>query len=159
MLDILRKMETKVDYFKEEPAAKRNSTRPKKALTLQSKLKLYRVCDEGDDEFVEDPTPQMTVANFLKRIEKNPIMLDNAFPLIMRTLISDKQLKYAKYFLRDTKNTGMERKEVMQVLSYIWQVNYYIQADNNLDLLIRDGQLKNLNRGGWVVKYQTMTLE
>ena len=60
---------------------------------------------------------------------------------------------------RDTVNRGMSRKEVIQVISDIWQAKSFVQAENHLDYLIRVKCLTHLKRIGRVVKAQAMNTE
>ena len=48
-------------------------------------------------------------------------------------------------------NTGMGRKEIIQVISDVGQADYYIKSENHVDYLIQEGRLPNLKRGGWVI--------
>ena len=76
------------------------------------------VCYEGGLELCEDPINQMTVANFLKIIEGDPITYDNALPLRNQALLSQIQVKYVEDIIltRYTENFGMSRTEVIQVI-------------------------------------------
>ena len=67
------------------------------------------VCDEEGLELGEDTIPQMTVANFLKRIGSKPITYKNSFPMIKRMLLSKSQVKYVEDIIvtRYTANLGM----------------------------------------------------
>ena len=56
-------------------------------------------------------------------------------------------------------NLGFSRKEVINVISYITQANYFVQADSHSDYLIWEEQLPNLNSRGQVTKAQAMTTE
>ena len=81
----------------------------------------------------------MAVFNCLKSIGSKPITNNNAFPLIKRPLLSQIQEKNVQDIIvtRDTKNVGMLRNDVIQVISDIGQANYYFQEDNHLYFLIR----------------------
>ena len=60
---------------------------------------------------------------------------------------------------RDTENLGMSRKEVIQVISKLGQEKLFVQAENQLDYLIREKRLTHLKRLGRVVSSQAMTSE
>ena len=119
------------------------------------------VCDEGDLELGEDPVPQTTVACCLKRIGGKPITYDNAFPLSYWVFLLEIQVKYIEHIVitRNTKNLGMSRKEVIQVISDIGQASYYLQAYKHLDSLIKEKWLPSLKRSGWVMQSQATTTE
>ena len=53
----------------------------------------------------------------------------------------------------------MSRKEGVQVISDIEQDNYFVQAENHLDYLIREKWLPNSKRIGQVIKYQVTTID
>ena len=63
----------------------------------------------------------MSMFNYLKIIFNNLITIENPPPLRKRTLLLDVQLKYVQYIMvsRDTANTRMGRKDVIQVISGI----------------------------------------
>ena len=87
------------------------------------------VCYEGGLELCEDPINQMTVANFLKIIEGDPITYDNALPLRYRALLLERQINYVEDIVgtRDTENLGMSRKEVIQVISELGQAKSFFK--------------------------------
>ena len=60
---------------------------------------------------------------------------------------------------RDTAKLGMSRKEVIQVISELGQAKLFVQAENNLDYLIREKRLAHLKRLGRVVAAQATTTE
>ena len=76
------------------------------------------VCDEGYLELGKDPVPQTTVAYCFKMIGGKPITYDNAFPLSYWVFLFEIQVKYIEHIVitRNTKNLGMSRKEVIQVI-------------------------------------------
>ena len=80
----------------------------------------------------------MTLVKFLKRVINKLITLGNSFPLRNLRFVLDAQMNYVKYIIvsRDIVNTGMRRKEVIQVISNIGQVDYCVQLENHLDYLI-----------------------
>ena len=80
----------------------------------------------------------MTLVKFLKRVSNKLITLGNSFPLRNMRFVLDAHMNYVKYIIvsRDIVNTGMSRKEVIQVISNIGQVDYCVQLENNLDYLI-----------------------
>ena len=52
---------------------------------------------------------------------------------------------------RDTANIGMSRRELIQVILYPGQAKLIVQAENNLDYLIRVNWLTHLKGLGRVV--------
>ena len=108
-----------------------------------------------------DPVPKQTVLNVLQRIGRKPITYETAFPLKKRTLLSEIQIKYVEDFIiiRDTANLGISRKEVIQVISDIGKANYFFQAENHLECIIRAKGLTHLKRRGRTVRSQTTTIE
>ena len=78
-----------------------------------------------------------------------------------RALLSENQVNYVEDIIVkiDTANLGVSRKEVIQVISDLGQVKFFVQAENHLDYLIRAKRLTHLKRLGGVVASQTTTLE
>ena len=52
-----------------------------------------------------------------------------------REFLSENQVKYVEDIIvkRDTANLGMSRKEVIQVISELFQSKWFVQVDNHLD--------------------------
>ena len=98
----------------------------------------YGVCDEGGLELGENTNPRMTMEKNLKIIGSKPITYKNPFCLINWVLLSEMQVKYVEDIIVtiNTGKVGVASKEVIQLISDIGQVNYYLQADNYLDYLI-----------------------
>ena len=59
---------------------------------------------------------------------------------------------------RDMKRS-ISRKYVIQVISYIGQTDYYINAKNHLEYLIWEKKMPDPRRNVWVIKYQVITME
>ena len=117
--------------------------------------KCYEACLElGLDKF-----PKQTVLNILQRIVSNPITYDNDFPMKKRELILENEVNYVEDIItkRDTSNFGLSRKEVIQVISDLGQAKLFIQAENNLDYLIRSKWMTYLKRLWRVVEAQATT--
>ena len=66
---------------------KENFPSTKKAMDMQGKPKVDRVCDEDNLQLREDQFPQMTMVNVLIMIGKNTTTYENLFFLIKCTLI------------------------------------------------------------------------
>ena len=126
----------------------------KKAMERRRNLAVNLLCDE-------DTVTQMTGNNCLQRIGRIPITFDNDFPPGKQALLSHNQVKYVEYIIvtRETLNLGMSRREVIQMISDIRQISYYVQAETHLDYLIRGKRLPNMKRHGRVTKSQAMTTE
>ena len=93
-----------------------------------------------------DQVLRQTIFNILRRLGRNPITYKNVFPDKKRALLSSSQVKYVEDIIikRDTANLGMSRKEVIQVISELGQAKSFVQAENNLDYLIRAKRLTHL---------------
>ena len=76
-----------------------------------------------------------------------------------RVLLSEIQVKYVEdiNIKIDTANLVMSRKEVIQVISELFQAKSFVQAENQLDYLIPAKWLTNLKRLGRVVSAQATT--
>ena len=100
-----------------------------------------------------DQVPKQTVFNVLRRIGRKPITYENVLPDKKRALLSNSQVKYVEDIIikRDTENLGMQRKEVIQVISELGQHKLFAQSENHLDYLIRVKRLTHLKRLGRVV--------
>ena len=61
----------------------------------------------------------MTVVDYLRSIGKNPIMYENALPLIKLELLIDKWVKYVQDIIvaRVTADLGMGNKEAIWIMS------------------------------------------
>ena len=71
----------------------------------------------------------MTVVDYLRSIGKNPIMYENALPLIKLELLIDKWVKYVQDIIvaRVTADLGMGNKEAIWIMSEIEQADSYHQ--------------------------------
>ena len=92
-----------------------------------------------------DRVPRQTIFNVLRRIGRKPITYENVFPDKKRALLSNSQVKYVEDIIikRDTANLGKS----------------FVQAENQLDYLIRAKRLTHLKRLGRVVSAQAMTTD
>ena len=84
---------------------------------------LRRRCCEAFLGLGFDPVPKQTVSNILRRIVRKPITYKKVFPMKNRAFLSENQVKYVEDIIvkRDTENLGMSKKEVMQVISELFQ--------------------------------------
>ena len=80
-------------------------------------------------ELDKDTAPQIKVAYCLKIVDSKPIAYNNSFHLIGWEFISQRKVKCVDDIIvtRDIVNIGMERKEVIEVISYIVQANHYVK--------------------------------
>ena len=122
---------------------------------------LRRQCGESCLELGLDPVPKQTIFNVLQRIGRKAITYENAFPMKKRALLSENQVKYVEDSIvkRDTANPGISRKEAIQVISKLVQVESFVQAENQFDYLIWAKQLTHLKRLGRVVTALATTTE
>ena len=72
-----------------------------------------------------DPVPKQTVFKVLQRIGRKTITYENAFPMNIRSLLSERQVNYVEDVIvkRDTANLGISRKQVIHIISDLVQAN------------------------------------
>ena len=76
----------------------------------------------------------------LKRLGGREPTLNNCFPLKKLLLLSDKGVGVLQDIVckRDQTNTGVTRKEAIQIVVDIRHAKSFKQAENHLDYLIRE---------------------
>ena len=108
-----------------------------------------------------EKVPRHAVKNALKRMGNNPITLEQVFPILDPSLLSQDMVLFIHEIIhkRDKGNNGVLRKEKIQLIVDLGGAFIDKQAENHLDYLIRMGWLNKLKRNGRVVAAQGTTTE
>ena len=92
--------------------------------------------------------PRTTVYNASRRLgPTKEVTLDNVFPLNSKSLLKHSQVEFIEDIIRkrDLSNTGMSRKECIQLMADLGGAKSLKQAENHFDYLIRMGCLSGLS--------------
>ena len=110
------------------------------------------------DLMVETITRQ-TVKNALKRLGKKPITLENVFPILKRSLLSQEMVIFIQDIIGKSNegNGSVLRKEKIQLIVDLCGACSDKQVENHLEYLISVGRLNKLNMNGRVVATQGKT--
>ena len=105
--------------------------------------------------------PHTTLYNVLRRLDGREATLQNCFPQKKNSFLSSADIIVLQDIVRkrDRQNTGVTRKEAIQIIIDLGQARSYKSAENHLDYLIRANKLMHLKRHGRIVSAQGTTSE
>ena len=106
-----------------------------------------------------EKVPRHAVKNALKRMGINPITLEQVFPILDPSLLSQDMVLFIHEIIRkrDKGNNGVLRKEKIQLIVDLCGACSDKQVENHLEYLISVGRLNKLNMNGRVVATQGKT--
>ena len=105
--------------------------------------------------------PCTTMYNVLCCLGDRDPALANCFPQKQTLLLFTDNILVLQNIIwkRDQNNTGVRRKEAIQIIIDLGQAKRYTSTENHLDYLLHNTKLVHLKQGGRIVSTQSTTSE